>query len=204
MKIKYAFITALFVLLGVSLSQVFTIPPFAGDIFGVYKSGYFSELERGFLVITDAFIETKMVVKPEFAWVLLDDIKSRHRMDIRVFNSSGVEVIAPGRPGDTRDRNVQRIINSMEPRMYSRVRGGRYYAAVPVYYEDRCRFCHDVKNRKNIAGVLTFERDYDAHIYYTAERIVIFGAISLVLCFLLFLTFRWDPERGVKELFDKS
>ncbi len=204
MKIKYAFIAVLFVFLAVCLSQMFSIPPYAGDIFGIYKSGYFSGLDREFGVIKDAFVETKMLSRPEYGWILLEDIRNRQRIDIRVYNPAGDEAAAPGRPGQNRDERVLQIVNSLDPALYSQVKGGRYYAAMPVFLEDRCRFCHESNSRKNIAGVITFERDFDAHIYYTSERMIIFGAISLVLCFLLFLTFRWDPERKVKELFDKS
>lgn len=204
MKVKYSFVIILVICIGGSVSQLFTIPPFAGDIFKIYKSGYFSELDRGFDIVTDAFIETKMLSRPVYAWLLLDDIKSRHGMSIKVYNNSGFQVNAPGSTGTARDEQVQKILSSLDPRAYSAVRGKMYFYAAPVFLEDRCRFCHSSGGNRNIAGVLTFERGFNASIYYSSERMIIFGIITTVLLVLLFIVLRWDPEKKVKELFDKS
>ena len=60
MKVKILFSILLVALILVSMSQIFSIPPYAGDIFPVYKSGYFKELDRGFSIITDSFIGIKV------------------------------------------------------------------------------------------------------------------------------------------------
>ncbi len=203
MKMKYALLVLLAVVLAVSIVQMFSVPPYAGDIHSLYRSGYFIELERGFGVIKDAFIETKMFGRPVSAWILLEDIGTRHGTDIRVYNASGLRVKAPGEAENGGDERVLRVINAAEPGVYSQIVGGRYYSAVPVFMEDRCRFCHDFRSGKKLAGVLTFERDFDARIYYGAERVIIFAVISTALCLLIFLTLRWEPGRRVKELFDK-
>ncbi|HNU91000.1 MAG TPA: hypothetical protein PKO25_03945 [Spirochaetota bacterium] len=203
MKIKYAFLTVLGLALLVSVAQMFALPPYAGDIYALYRSGYFVELERGFGVIRDAFVETKMFGRPVSAWILLDDIGARHGMDIRVYNTSGLRVRAPGETGEAADSRVMRVLSDSEPSAYSEIRGGRYYSAVPVFMEDRCRFCHDSRGASRLAGVISFERDFDARVYYGAERVVIFGMLSAALCLLFFLTLRWEPGRRVKELFDK-
>jgi hypothetical protein len=203
MKMKYALLVSLAVVLAVSILQMFSVPPYAGDIHSLYRSGYFIELEKGFEVIRDAFIETKMYGRPVSAWILLDDIGARQGIDIRVYNSTGLRVRAPGEAENGGDERVVRVLNAERPAVYSEIRGGRYYAAVPVFMEDRCRFCHDSRAAKRVAGVLTFERDFDARVYYGAERVIIFAVVSTALCLLIFLTLRWEPGRRVKELFDK-
>ncbi|MBP7605180.1 MAG: hypothetical protein KBA15_14735 [Spirochaetes bacterium] len=203
MKIKYAFLAVLGVVLAVSVAQMFSLPPYAGDIHALYRSGYFVEIEKGFGIIKDAFVETKMYGRPVSAWILLDDIAARQGMDIRVYNPAGVHIKAPGEPGEAADARVVRVLNEAEPSVYSEIRGGRYYSVFPVFLEDRCRFCHDSRGGARLAGVITFERDFDARVYYGAERVIIFGVLSAGLCLLFFLTLRWEPGRRVKELFDK-
>ncbi|MCU0845434.1 MAG: hypothetical protein MUC76_10955 [Spirochaetes bacterium] len=203
MKMKYAFLVLLGIVLAVSVLQMFSVPPYAGDVRALFRSGYFIELDKGFDIIKEAFIGTKMYGRPVSAWILLEDVGSRHGIDIRVYNASGLRVRAPGEAENGGDERVVRVLNSIEPAAYSEIIGGRYYSAVPVFMEDRCRFCHDSRQAKKLAGVLTFERDFDARVYYGAERVVIFAVISTALCLLIFLTLRWEPGRRVKELFDK-
>jgi hypothetical protein len=204
MKIKYMYIVFIIILLIISIAQIFSIPPYAGNIFSVYKSGYFRELDNGFQVTIDSFINIKMMSRPVYAWIFLKDIQKKDNMNIKVFNNKGFEVPAPGETISSNNDNVLKILNSLNPQSFSRVIDNRYYSAIPVFIEDRCRFCHTNINKKNIAGVITFERDYDSYIYYSSERVIIFAFISLVLLILLYYIIRWDPERAVKELFDKS
>lgn len=202
MKVKYLFIILLSVLLVISISQIFMIPPYAGDIFKVYKSGYFRELDRGFNVINDSFINIKMMSRSAYAWIFLRDMQKKHNIKINVYNFDGFKVPAPGetKPGD--DDKALRIINSSNPVFYSEIRNNKYYAAIPVFFENRCRFCHE-HNKKNLAGIITFERGFDSHIYYSSERMIIFILVSLVLILLLYYIIRWEPGKAVKELFDK-
>jgi hypothetical protein len=203
MKIKYLLIIIIIILLVVSISQIFSIPPYEKDISNIYKSGYFSELEKSFNIIKESFIEIKMMSKPVYAWVFLDDIRKKYNMDIRVYNSRGIAVPAPGLEGKSRDSRVMKILNSLNKNVYSEISINKYYSAVPVLLENRCKFCHNTRNRKNIVGVLTFERSYDSHIYYSSERIIIFILISLGFVLLLFFVLRWDPAGASRELFDK-
>jgi len=89
MKVKYLFIIMLVILLLVSFSQIFSIPPYAGDIFPAYKSGYFDELEKGFRIITDSFMGIKSMARPEYAWIFLSDIGTAHGIRIRVYDYRG-------------------------------------------------------------------------------------------------------------------
>ena len=159
MKMKYAFLVLLGIVLAVSVLQMFSVPPYAGDVRALFRSGYFIELDKGFDIIKEAFIGTKMYGRPVSAWILLEDVGSRHGIDIRVYNASGLRVRAPGEAENGGDERVVRVLNSIEPAAYSEIIGGRYYSAVPVFMEDRCRFCHDSRQAKKLAGVLTFERD---------------------------------------------
>jgi hypothetical protein len=203
MKIKYIFMFLLGIMMVISVSQIFSIPPYAGDIFKVYQSGYFIELEKQFEVIKDSFIGIKMLGKPVYGWIFLEDIKEKHGIDITVYNNRGYEVAAPGEIRDL-NRNVLKLLNSIEPVKFSRVEADHYYTEIPVRIEKRCRFCHNTDYGKEILGVMTFKRRYDASVYYSGERVLIFSIISLSLLFLMFLVMRWDPEKKVKELFDKK
>jgi hypothetical protein len=203
MKIKYLYIVLVSLLLIGSISQIFSIPPYAGDIFSIYKSGYFRELDRGFNVTIDSFLNIKMMSKSAYAWIFLKDMQKKHNMDIKVYNNKGFEIPAPGEARTGSNDKVVKILNSIEPMTYSYVDNRKYYSVIPVFLEDRCKFCHTDNNKKNIAGIITFEREYDAYIYYSSERIIIFSLISFVLMILLYYIIRWDPGRNVKELFDK-
>ena len=202
MKVKYLYIIFLSVLLIISISQIFMIPPYAGDVFQVYKSGYFKELDKDFSIIVDSFINIKMMSRSAYAWIFLKDIQKKQKIEINVYNINGLKVPAPGvtKPGN--DDKVLRIVNSSEPKEFSEIKDNKYYAAFPVFLEDRCRFCHK-GNTENLVGVITFKRSFDSHIYYSSERIIIFILVSLVLILLLYYIIRWEPGKAVKELFDK-
>jgi hypothetical protein len=203
MKVKYILIVIISVLLVISISQIFTIPPYAGDIYGIYKSGYFSELDSQFSVIKDAFTGIMMMGKPVYGWIFLEDVMKNQGMKIKVYNSEGKLVPAPGETAPESDGRVIRVINSIDPKSHTEVFGLKYFSAMPVFLEDRCRFCHERVSGKNLAGVMTFERPYSAAVYYSAERMIIFMLISIALLGSLVLVIRWDPEKHVKELFDK-
>ncbi|MCU0821181.1 MAG: hypothetical protein MUC95_01750 [Spirochaetes bacterium] len=204
MKIKYILIIILVGLCGISISQIFSIPPYEKDVYNIYKSGYFSELEKSFDIIKESFIEIKMMSKPAYAWIFLEDIRKKYKMVIRVYNSRGIEVTAPGQEGKRRDPRVIKVLNSLDKKMYSEISIDKYYSALPVFLENRCSFCHNTQNRKKIVGVLTFERSYSSHIYYSSERIIIFILISAAIALLLFFVIRWDPAGAARELFDKN
>ena len=91
----------------------------------------------------------------------------------------------------------------MNPEETGSVKGKNYQLAIPVKPDKRCMICHDMKQNRSLAGVLVMEREYDSRIYYTAERKIIFSGISLICIVFLFIVYLWDPERRVKELFDK-
>ncbi|MFH0974723.1 MAG: hypothetical protein V1874_02950 [Spirochaetota bacterium] len=204
MKIKYLYIALLLILLVISIAQIFSIPPYAGEIFPIYKSGYFKELDKGFNITIDSFKDIKMMSRPAYAWIFLKDIQKKYNYNIKVYNNDGLEVPAPGEIINPDDDKVSAILNSINPQSYSRVKNGKYYSAIPVFGENKCRFCHSNINKKNILGIITFEREYDSYIYYSSERVIIFILISLFLIIVLFFVIRWDPGKVVKELFDKS
>ena len=75
MRIKFILIVLVSFLLFLSISQTLSIPPYEDDIFFVYKSGYFSELDRGFEIIKDSFLGIKTMKSPAYAWIFLSDIE---------------------------------------------------------------------------------------------------------------------------------
>ena len=187
----------------VSLSQLFPIPPYAGDIFPIYRSGYFRELDRGFRIVTDSFIGIKSMARPEYAWIFLSDIGIAHDMSIAVYDYKGYRVPAPGEKIGQPDRGVLDAVDAARPAVLSDIQGNRYISIVPVVARGECRFCHAGTNRRSVIGALRFERKFDAAVYYTYERIIIFICITVVLGFLLYALLRWDPGRNIKDLFDK-
>jgi len=203
MKVKLIFAILISLLMAVSISQIFSIPPYAGDIFPVYKSGYFKELDRGFGVIADSFLGIKSMSKPEYAWIFLKDTGISHDMKITVYDYRGYAVPAPGEKGSRPDKRIYEVINRVNPAPRSEIRGGRYASVIPLTARGECRFCHTRWNRREVIGAISFERSYDATVYYSSERIIIFVIITAVLGALLYAVLRWDPGRNIKELFDK-
>jgi hypothetical protein len=203
MKVKIVFAVLIAVLMIISLSQVFSIPPYAGDMFPVYKSGYFRELDSQFGVITDSFIGIKSMARPEYAWIFLADVGIAHDIKIDVYDCRGYRVTAPGEKSGPPDRAVLGAMDMRKPAALSWPEGGRYISIVPVSARGECKFCHERWNRRNVIGALKFERPYDASIYYSSERIIIFLIITAVLGLLLYALLRWDPGKNIKELFDK-
>ncbi|MBN1532292.1 MAG: hypothetical protein JXA20_06495 [Spirochaetes bacterium] len=203
MKLKILFVVTLSLLIVVSSAQMFSVPPYVGDVYRLYKSGYFHELDRGFSVILESFMALKTMGRPEFAWVFLQDIEKREGISAALYDRNGRRVFAPGLYSDERDSDVRRLIESVNPVMQGSVSGGRYRAVMPLRCEDRCRFCHQECRGRGYIGAMIFERDYDGHIYYSSERVIIFLSLTVLLSILLFLLLRWVPGRNVKELFDK-
>lgn len=124
-------------------------------------------------------------------------------MDIRVYDFRGYRVPAPGEKVSRQDKRIYGVINQLKPSIYSEVRGGRYYSVIPLMSRGECTFCHTRWNRREVIGALSFERPYDATVYYSSERIIIFILITMVLGVLLYSVVRWDPGKNIKELFDK-
>ncbi len=204
MKIKYTFVGLLALLLLISISQIFSLPPYGEDVFPAYKSGYFRELDRGFRIITDSFLGIKTLSRPVYGWIFLEDIKKKYGYTVEVFNSSGIKVSAPGMREDVPDEDVRAVLNSLAPEIETTIDGGRYIAVIPVTAENECRFCHRGYEEGSAVGALRFSRNFDSRVYYTAERVIIFLLLSIILTAALFFVMRWDPDRNVKELFDKS
>jgi hypothetical protein len=203
MKVKIIFAILISALMLVSLSQIFSIPPYAGDIFSVYKSGYFRELDRGFRIIADSFVGIKSMARPEYAWIFLSDVGIANEINIRVYDHRGYCVPAPGEKTGSPDREVLRVIGAPKPAMHSEVSGGRYISVIPLAAHGECRFCHKQWNSREMIGALRFERRYDAAVYYSSERILIFVIITMCLGGLLYALLKWDPGKNIKELFDK-
>ncbi len=204
MKIKYIFTGILSLLLLIAVSQVFSIPPYGGDVLPVYKSGYFRELDRGFRVITDSFLGIKTLSRPVYGWIFLEDMEKSHGFTIEVYDARGHEVTAPGIKNDTPDDDILAVLNYINPDIESSARGGTYASIIPVTAEKECLFCHRDAKRGAVIGAVRFTRGYDSHVYYASERVIIFLFFSLIIAAALYFVIRWDPERNIKELFDKT
>lgn len=201
MMVKRLFIVLWSALLLISLSQIFPIPPYAETMYSLYRSGYFVELDRQYRVIADAFLKIKMMSRPSYAWVFLDETEKTHGITVRAYNSRGLRVAAPGSAGTAVDNEVLAAISAPRPVVTSRVSGGRYFSVIPLGKEDACSFCHAEGSRSGVIGALTFERRCDSRVFYAFERIGIFTGFSMLFALLLFATIRWDPQKSVREIF---
>ncbi len=186
----------------ISIFQMFPFPPFADDVFPLYRSGYFRELDRQFEVIADAFVSIKTMSRPAYAWIFIEDIKNKHGIEIRVYNSRSELIRTPGEVAPGMDATVIRMSTMPSPSPVSEIRGNRYFSAIPMTAAPRCRFCH-TQQENTIIGIITFERSFDASTFYGRERSVIFGIIALISAFILLILIRWEPYRRIKEIFDK-
>ena len=115
MKVKYFFVVIMSFLLIISISQIISIPPYSGNIFNIYKSGYFDELNREFEIIKDSFINIKTMGKVEYGWVFLNDINKKHNIDVKVYNRNGHNVTAPGEQSEKNERVISKISLPAEP-----------------------------------------------------------------------------------------
>jgi hypothetical protein len=204
MKAKYILMAWIIVLMLISLTQIFNIPPRAEDIYPLYKSGYFSVLERECYLVRDSFLSIKSMSKPEFAWVYLLDVKKEYGSDVTVYDSKGLKVFAPGERTREHDPEVLKVIGPQWPQKKSFFMDGYYQTIIPVTGRDECVFCHKKEDRRFIIGAMWFKQRYDTSVYYSKERIMIFLFALIMLTVLLMFVLKWDPARRINKLFDKS
>lgn len=204
MKIRVIFIGINLFLLVISLLQVFPVPPYSETLYPRFESGYFAELRNQQEIIRDAFLNIKIEGKPESAWIFLHNLKEKYKIDASVYNSYGHLVRSPGERIKEQREEVLEKINRGGKEISSEIKFHRFASLLPLSASKRCRFCHKSVREGDTIGFLHVEQPFDAHIYYTGERIFIFSVIILMLCVTLFFLFRWEPEGKIKEMFDKS
>ena len=202
MGLKRVLIGATFFLLLISLLQVLPVPPYSNDLYPVFKSEYFKGLDTRAGIIAQSFLGVKIYGKPEAAWIHLQDIEKKYGLQLKVYDKSGRRIIAPGLYGTEKPS----VLRGMLPVENENIRGvfenGMYISVVPLPAQDHCSICHNVKKGETM-GILTVKQEYNPLIIYTVERIIIFLFISLMLMGILVILWRWDPQKNVKELFDK-
>ena len=190
------------ILIIISISQIFTIPPYSEDMYKAYKSGYYTELDRGFNIIKDAFVSIKTMTEPGYGWIFISEMEKKYGFKIKIYDDKGLEIMVPGEKGGAGDEVIQKIVNSPRPEVQDKIIKDRYFSAIPVVAERNCRFCHRMKNPGDLIGIITFERSYDSHIYYSSERILIFIFVTFILSIFLFIILKWNPGKKIKEMFD--
>ncbi|MEJ5360812.1 MAG: hypothetical protein WHV26_02020 [Spirochaetota bacterium] len=203
MIIKRVLIIMVALLWAISFIQIFSVPPYIGDIFGIYKSGYFKELERNMYIITDSFLHIKTMTKPEYAWIYLDDLQKRSGIIITVYDAQGNLIRAPGMTEAVDNSAVMNVCSDTKPQPQFTVKGRLYHGIIPIYRKSECNFCHQ-PSHKPLLGVMTYAIPFDGYIYYTSERIILFTIITFAISILLFVVIRWNPYKDIKELFDKK
>jgi hypothetical protein len=202
MKLKNTLIVVVLLLISISVLQVFSIPPYAGDIFRYYKSGYFSELDREFKIIRESFLEIKSKSEPVYGWLFLKRISEGEGIEISVYNKNAYLIDKPGSKGKMIDKDVASVLKAYAPSPETGVNGSEYYSIMPLLAEKRCLICHKERSQGDLLGAISFRREFDAHIYYSSERILIFLAISILFAALLFYLIKWAPGKKIKEMFD--
>ncbi len=203
MKIKLFLIILFFFLLILSLSAVFNLLPDSFFSSGIQKSGYFENIDKKYEIIADSFIGIKILTKPEYAWIFIDDIEKKHKIDIKIYNKKGEEIYTPGFHDDLSDSRVMNVINSPDDSGFTEAGYGYYEKIIPIKAEKRCIFCHKREKEGELIGLIRFKGKYESAVYQSKERSIIFSFISLLIVIVLIELFRWNPYERVKELFDK-
>jgi len=204
MKVKLSFFVILIFLIIVSMFQIFPIPPFADQLYPVYESGYFLEKRQNQEIIRDAFLEIKIHGRSEAAWLFLKNLETAHNIEGKVYNRRGQLVTAPGEKEQDVESDVSAYLKKNSSAVVSSISMNRFSSFLPLKADKRCAFCHKKAKIGEIIGILQLNHPFDAHIYYTGERIFIFLLIICALGGLLFLLLKWEPEGKIKEMFDKS
>ncbi len=202
MKVKLSFFIILIFLILVSMFQIFPLPPFADQLYPVYESGYFKEIRQNQEVIRDAFLAIKIHGRSEAAWLFLKDLEAHYGIKGEVYNRRGQLVTSPGEREQDIESDVSRYLEKNEGTISSSISVNRFSSFLPLKADNRCAFCHKKAKSEEIIGVLHLDHPFDAHIYYTGERIFIFLLIICALGGLLFLLLKWEPEGKIKEMFD--
>lgn len=221
MKIKFSFLILLSLFATICFSQLFNIFPYAEDIFTVYKSGYFKDLDRQAMIITDAFIEVKMMTKPgilkgsgsisskkhfppEYSWVLIDDLQKKYNLEIKVYDKNAQLCETPNVKKNNDNNIVIDMLNDSTPEITGFTKGNYYNVAVPVENEKKCQICHTKSEYSDLLGVITYKIPFDSKVFYSRERIIIFSLLLFADFVLIYFVLKWDPEKNIKELFDKT
>ena len=203
MKVKFPLIIFFALCLILSISGILNIPPASVVIPVTEKSGYYKNIDKKYEVIVDSFLGIKILSRPEYAWIFIDDMEKKHNLEIEIFNSRGERVFTPGFKDDIANSRVSTVINSGLEEGGVSLEQGLYERIIPVKAEKKCIFCHKNKNSGDIIGAIKFKGKYNSIVYHSRERSLIFSMISLVLVIILLQLGRWNPYERVKELFDK-
>ncbi len=211
MKIKLLFIYIISILLLISLLQVIlslvhvtSLPPYAHHSDSLYRSGYFSLLDKKCSIIADAFLHIKSMSQPEYAWIYLQDIKKKYKVEVKIFNKEGYNVTAPKVLAPKREKLILGELNSLKPQKRYDLYFKKYRVMIPLFKGKTCAFCHKKAKSNNVLGAITCLQPYDSSIYFSYEKGIFFFFISLLLSAILFYLFKWEPGRNIKELFDKK
>jgi hypothetical protein len=203
MKIKYVLIALLLLLMTLSIAEIFPIAPRGAAWYPWYSSEYFTEMDQQYATVRDAFLSMKLSGKNDLPWIFLGEFESRSDIKISIYNADGQKVIRPKESEEGNDADVFRITQSSKPEAVSRVRNGRYYRALPIKLEKKCRICHTNAPDNGLAGVMTFERPFNEMLYFTAERRIFFSIIALLIAIGICALFVWDPDKKVKDFLNK-
>lgn len=186
-------------LLVLSILEIFPVYPGPGQIFPLYKSGYFGEMDRNNRIIADAFTGVKVYGRVEMGWAFLDDVRKRYNIQVDVYDSTGNQVPSPG-TRSRKDSHVAELLALPRPAGETKVEGNRYVTVLPLVNGGKCRPCHSSAT----IGALYISREFNAGVYYTLERRLIFIPLAVFLLILFMLIVRWEPGRRIEEMFDKS
>ena len=199
MKVKIFALITIGILIVISVAEIFQIYPGPDRILPLYKSGYFSEIDKSNSIIAESFLAIKTLSQPVRGWIFLDDLSQKQHIVIRVYDNEGNLIPSPGEKKE-RDTSIAELLAVSSSETQTVIEGKKYISRIPFVKKDKCGLCH---NRKQI-GAMVIIRDYNATSYYTLERRLIFIPLSIFLLIMLLVVARWDPEKRIKEMFDKT
>ncbi len=198
MKVKIFTLISTGILLIMCLVEIFQIYPGADKILPLYKSGYFNEIDKSNDIITESFLAIKTLTQPVRAWIFLDDVSKKQDIIIKIYDNEGNHVPSPGEKRE-RDLTVAELLAVSNPEIQTVIQDKKYVSRIPLVRTGKCGLCHD---RKKI-GAIVIVRDYNYISYYSLERRLIFIPLAITLLVILLLVAKWDPEKRIKEMFDK-
>lgn len=202
MKIKHLLAAVNCVLILAAVIEMLPVPPQADTVLPVYKSGYFRELDEKCLAAAEGFLAVKTLgSRPGFAWTFLEDLNASLGLKVSVYDSKGRLVPFPGSFSRGTDEDVRLMLSHINPKIRSKADGGIYKTLVPMEKKAECGICHK-GSRGSLLGILAFEQNYDAYMYYSKERIPLFGGAAIALIIALFFILRFDS--GINKCLTKT
>ncbi len=222
MKFRWSIVSVLFALFFISAYLIFFKKDLPDFITYYYEPPITTEIITQFKIIADSFLEVKSMKgpiadnssqltevsgadnhKPEYSWILLNEISRKYGIVIKVYDNSGRQVIYPGKYIENDDPAVMTLLYSNDETDDIKITGDRIFYKYSVTVQDRCMICHPSFKNNNSAGVFTFEKKIDSD-YYKVFKIYVFVVISIFTIFTMIIIIMYNPKKYPASFFSRD